>query len=60
MTKEEFHQRLVAIKKEKDLTLEQMAGACKTSWPTMQRWVSGKTAPIALARDSVFVELEKL
>lgn len=52
MTRDEFTRIFSAIVKASDLTVDDFAGELKTSRPTIERWMSGQSAPHRVGRDA--------
>ena len=57
MTKEEFRTHLSYWAGRAKLSEDDIASGCKVSVPTVRRWLSGKSAPHPLGRDSVISKL---
>lgn len=53
-----FAERLQEIKADRSYTLDEMARRCMVSYPTMQRWVKGKTQPGLLTQVSAITCLQ--
>lgn len=52
MTRDEFTRVFRAIVKASDLPVDDFARELQTSRPTIERWVSGESAPHRVARDA--------
>jgi len=59
MKREEFTKQFKKAFDESELSVEGAAGMLKISFPTVERWYNGESAPHELGRESVLNILDK-